>query len=463
MLSETGSLNQYFLPTWFVLSCGIYALLALTLHRHKGLLENITLIFNVFGIVLIAIGLMPLVLDQLTSQSGEFNPVDESHSDWRLSSKQASVNITQRNSGRRPDVYYIILDGYARGDVLQSEYHFNNLDFLNWLETKDFWVGSLSHSNYPWTYLSLAATLNGEYLQTLLPENLKLLVPTESRDSRKFLTAVLGKYYIKRNRTQRFFSSLGYHIFTNRSGYSITTKTPVTIIDAMKGPFNEFEQALIRRTIFKSLIELRNNRLSKYEQVTRWLDQLGTVARQDGPKFVFYHIMSPHPPFCFLENGEMMPIHPIYGDSPWLTDLEALPGYYDWIMEKYPRNILGLNAHVKTTINEIMDVSEGNAIIIIQSDHGSNSRLNLKSAVNSNIVERFGILNAIYIPADFPRFGLEKSMSSVNTFRIVLANIFGLNLPPLENHAFIPKGGLDFEEVTPELRDQTGKLNIGSN
>ena len=66
-------------------------------------------------------------------------------------------------------------------------------------------------------------------------------------------------------------------------------------------------------------------------------------------------------------------------------------------------------------------------------------------------MERFGILNALYLPADIPRDGLEQTMSSVNTFRAVLSNTFELDLPVLEDRAFYSMGDLDFEEVTQRL------------
>ncbi len=59
----------------------------------------------------------------------------------------------------RPDIYYIVLDGYARADVLDGLYDFDNDDFISALESKGFVVPEQNHSNYPKTALSIASTL----------------------------------------------------------------------------------------------------------------------------------------------------------------------------------------------------------------------------------------------------------------------------------------------------------------
>ena len=63
-----------------------------------------------------------------------------------------------------PDIYVILLDGYARADVLSEYYGFDNGPFIQGLERRGFQVGAASEANYTWTFLSLASTLNMDYL-----------------------------------------------------------------------------------------------------------------------------------------------------------------------------------------------------------------------------------------------------------------------------------------------------------
>jgi hypothetical protein len=53
--------------------------------------------------------------------------------------------------GYNPDIYYIIVDGYARADVLREYYEFDNSEFLNGLEKRGFTVNDSSRANYYWT------------------------------------------------------------------------------------------------------------------------------------------------------------------------------------------------------------------------------------------------------------------------------------------------------------------------
>ena len=66
-----------------------------------------------------------------------------------------------------PDVYYIILDEYAPLRTLDEFYHYDNSEFVKFLEEKGFYVTKNSHSNYAQTSTSLASTLNMKYLNHL--------------------------------------------------------------------------------------------------------------------------------------------------------------------------------------------------------------------------------------------------------------------------------------------------------
>jgi hypothetical protein len=71
--------------------------------------------------------------------------------------------------GQMPDVYYIILDGYARGDVLEELYSFDNSDFIAALQARGFYVAEASQANYPQTAFSLASSLNMAYIPRRAP------------------------------------------------------------------------------------------------------------------------------------------------------------------------------------------------------------------------------------------------------------------------------------------------------
>ncbi len=88
----------------------------------------------------------------------------------RNSNSQTKTNTSALNlqiAGNPPDIYYIILDGYGRSDVLKNEYGYDNSDFLNGLRDVGFYIAECSQSNYAQTQMSLASSLNFNYIDAL--------------------------------------------------------------------------------------------------------------------------------------------------------------------------------------------------------------------------------------------------------------------------------------------------------
>ena len=70
--------------------------------------------------------------------------------------------------GYNPDIYYIIVDGYARGDVLRDALRFRQFArFSAASNSAASWSTTAAGANYNWTFLSLASSLNFDYLQDI--------------------------------------------------------------------------------------------------------------------------------------------------------------------------------------------------------------------------------------------------------------------------------------------------------
>ena len=72
--------------------------------------------------------------------------------------------------GSFPDIYYIILDGYPSDANLKEFYDFDNQEFTACLRDRGFYIASESRSNYALTFLSLASSLNLDYLQGVVDQ-----------------------------------------------------------------------------------------------------------------------------------------------------------------------------------------------------------------------------------------------------------------------------------------------------
>ena len=93
-------------------------------------------------------------------------------------------------------------------------------------------------------------------------------------------------------------------------------------------------------------------------------DELDHILENEkSPKFVFTHMMSPHPPFVFGPTG----------DSPAsiFSHINNLPEYKNNL---YIDQIQFINYKLEHTIDKLLDTD--NPIIIIQSDHGKRGATN---------------------------------------------------------------------------------------
>ncbi len=94
--------------------------------------------------------------------------IARSRSAWNATIAAATSSLTVQAAGQTaapPDIYYIILDAYARADVMRDEVGYDNQPFLSWLERHGFFVANESNSNFMWTALSLSSSLNMRLVQ----------------------------------------------------------------------------------------------------------------------------------------------------------------------------------------------------------------------------------------------------------------------------------------------------------
>jgi hypothetical protein len=347
-----------------------------------------------------------------------------------------------------PDIYYIILDGYGRSDVLESIYNLDNTQFLKNLKDIGFYVADKSTSNYNFTWLSLSSSLNFMYLDIITDR-----IDNKTRDTLPL------EIMIERNRVIDILRSYGYKIVTFSSEDWVVdiTSSDYYISSAGLG-FNAFRNELFNITPLPTLINYLSttNQYSQHrDRVMFTFNNLPEVrnAFKEGPIFVFAHIMAPHPPFVFDEYGRpIQPDHPFFisDGSNYLTVIsqeDYIKGYRNQV--KY---ISGLIIH---TIEEILNKSSKKPIIIIQGDHGPGVMFDFESLENTNINERMSILNAYYFP-DQNYVDLYNEISPVNTFRIILNNKLFTATKLLEDKNFFVTldQPYNFIEITDSLNNK---------
>lgn len=83
---------------------------------------------------------------------------------------QERVHAARPPVATLPEVWYIILDGYGREDVLADICRIDSWEFTDGLKRLGFFVANRSLTNHSQTNLSLASSLNMMYLDEAASE-----------------------------------------------------------------------------------------------------------------------------------------------------------------------------------------------------------------------------------------------------------------------------------------------------
>jgi hypothetical protein len=353
----------------------------------------------------------------------------------------AQENVTGMEQG--PDIYYVILDGCARSDILDDLYQFDATGFTESLTETGFFVADESLANYSQTYLSLASSLNISYLDSLVDQ-----VGTDS-ENRSPLRQMIHDSLVVNSFRQR-----GYEFISFATGMDFTEIKSADRYIANRWALTEFHNTLLNTTPIPGLLNRLLSRSSNFQydshrqRILFTLENLGEIAKDDAPTFTFAHVLACHPPFVFGPNGETQDPEREYG----LLDGNFFRGSREQYVEGYTAQLSFIHKKLEKAVATIMANSDRPPIIILQGDHGGGSMLDFNSLENTNLQERMSILNAYYLP-DGGHDQLYHEITPVNTFRVVLGNYFGEDLSLLEDRSYYAPLGrpYDFTEVTSQV------------
>jgi hypothetical protein len=341
---------------------------------------------------------------------------------------------------KRPDVWFFLLDGYGRADQLEATVGYDNSTFLRALEQRGFDVHDDATAAYPETFLSLASTLDME-----------LPAPAgELGDHTPYYAAIEGD-----NETVRSFGELGYEYAfgSDYSSFDCNDNVDLCVLpeaDGIDVLIGERERAILTATpLIEVLPTLGIHPTTLRGYLTPQEMVADTEAARSGdPLFAYAHILTPHPPYRYLEGCELK------------TDLRN-QSLVDWGEsqgsggEEYARAVGCVNRALLEAVDTIL-ASDRDAIVVIQGDHGPkfdgmNFHRPLADWTPEELRERFPILNAQRLPRDCAPSGPRAGFAA-NTFRYVLACITGEPADPLAIRRFmIDLENTQIEEVDEEL------------
>jgi hypothetical protein len=104
------------------------------------------------------------------------------------------------------------------------------------------------------------------------------------------------------------------------------------------------------------------------------------------------------------------------------------------------------------TLGALLRNSATPPVIILMSDHGPGSRLDWDYVENTDLVERFAILHAMYLPG-MEGLSLGNQPSPVNVFRMIFDLYFGTELGQLPARSYYASSPAPFLfiDITDQL------------
>ncbi len=401
--------NATFFPPlyfWGPVTLGLCILAGLKWKWHKPL--------NVLSIALVVTSVSSILLGYRRIEA------DES----RLA-KGGRQSISQ--TAARPDIFYLILDGYGRQDQLKRVMHFDDTGFIDELTKRGFYVAAASHSNYVQTELSLASSLNMDLIPKLIPQ-----MPTD--DDRGPLDELASH-----NAVAGYLKSLGYEYIAITSGFP---SLQFNAADLRLG--NPHKLSLLESTIVAMTPISLNQTIDESEYSERRellaaafsnMETVGT-APSVVPRFVFVHVLAPHPPFVVNADGSFAPKRSKGAFGYWDgSDFYQFGNTPEQYRDGYVKQLQWVNTQTLAVVDSLLANAKSRPIILVQGDHGSKLGLNQGSLAKTDIPECMSNLMAYEVPDDV-KAKLYPSITPVNSFRILLSTLFGANLPNLEDESW---------------------------
>ena len=418
--------ESFFLPFWGMLFLGSVVSVC---RLSPKTLEKLTKPLNAMALFLVLWN-----LGQIGLYFWRFQQVQEK--------KNATVLQAEKKEQNSPDIYYLIFDRYAGLSTLRRVYHFDNRPFLRALQERGFYVAYRSQANYLKTGHSLASSLNLNYLDEL---------PDQGPDWKPIYQK------LQKHKVGQFLKKQGYQWIHCGSWWGPTRKNAYADFNINKISFSEFLGVLYETTVLHPIATqwklgisfLPDLRKEHWHRIRYKFDQLEKIATWASPKFVFAHMITPHVPYIFEEDGRYV---------------SSEENRYKTREKNYVQQLKYINKRILQCIDEIQKKSKTPPIIILQSDEGplplryerNEKQFQWKEASPLELQEKFGILNAYAFP-QLKNPALYPEISPVNSFRFLFNHYFQAQYPLLEDEcvAFENERSLySFFKVTDKVKQK---------
>jgi hypothetical protein len=319
------------------------------------------------------------------------------------------------------DIFYIVLDGFGSARTLERFYGVDATGFVNFLTSRGFHVPARARSNYGQTYLSLASTLNLDYL-----DDVAAAAGTTSGDRTPLA------YLIDHNALMDLARRAGYRVVGIGSDYIATERlaaADVCICDQFGSSMTE--QAVLVTTPLVGLSLGRRAFDAHRRKVLGSFEAVTQSAHGSAKSFVFAHIVVPHPPFVFEPDGSAPPRPStlfVFQDG------SKFPGTRDEYRDGYRKQVGFVMNRIKDVVDTLLSRPGPPPVIILHGDHGPGSMLDWDSAAGTNMAERLDIFAAYHLPG--ARTAPHDTITPLNGARLLANEYLGAALPLRDDRSF---------------------------
>lgn len=273
--------------------------------------------------------------------------------DWTAPGQRASP-------GGLPNIYVLLLDGYPNGATLRETYGVDNEPFLSSLEGLGFVVDRDSRSTHFATELTLLGMLSGE--TTLTEGDLFATAGTsERRQARRELRSAPGTAALR---------AAGYELVT------LTSPIDIVSLDSWdrvvsNGHLSDFEITIVGESLIGPLfgdLIMDDLRLRLDDE----LRDLAALADPSGQRVVLVHVMAPHPPFLWDQQGDARKPPACWPRNCHLfvSAAERLGLSLSAYSQQMQVQVAHLNGLVEASITSVVE-RDPTGIVVVMSDHGS--------------------------------------------------------------------------------------------
>ena len=396
---------RFLLPAIGVLTVLIW----IFLKRHKAEYAKPVRLIKLLLIVLTLIELCIAGYNFLSGASGKNNLL------------QDTVKLSSCSSAIKPDIFFIVFDGFTSSKTLKEEFDIDNKEVDSLFHSNNYFISAASESNYNSTPFSLSSTLGLSYLKhgidSSLISSVEFIKGIETLKRVQLIDFLRGNDYKVLNfgcfnlrgtpsQIVPYFDYLYKDIIDNQTLYSRIKR--------------DVGWSFQLRNIFTGEFRVpndykKNKALHLYRNQSNFNYLLSELNREsDTSRFVYAHLMLPHEPFFLDSLGKEIPDTTILKEQLKMKD-------------GYKNQVIYANSLLKQIIPLAEKRSKRDKIIIIEGDHGFRDY-----PENTAREKIFSNLNVYYF-SDHDYSMLYNGISPVNTFRVVLNKYFCQRLPMLKD------------------------------